>query len=895
MKHRIGDRYEFDRAADIIGRGGMGTVYKGIDTTNGQAVAIKQLKPDIIEDNPDFVERFNREAEALRRLNHPNIVAALDTIIDDNAYFLVMEYVGGGSLWDEMQNTKPMSIARVLQIALDLSDALTRAHRLKIIHRDLKPANILIAEDGTPRLTDFGVAQIQDKTRVTRTGTMVGTLAYLAPEALNGEPTDERADIWAFGIMLYEMLAGRSPFPEDNTTALITAILTRPIPKLNELRPDIPPALANLVEQMLIKEPEDRIDSIRKVGSELEDIIRRSDSKTDIPSDVRRKIVVEHSTRFDTPTPSAIDISKPVSSSSMTKPQMSMVKTDTGEEYLLVSKNMATRVWVIIGLLLIIAAGVITVIATRPSAEPTSDVVINTPPNDNQPQATSDNQPNQPPQALMTAPIGDLDYPILILPGISPETLNSPLQRTIYTDLVTVLEENIHRSPIRIFADAPPPANQRETSGPPTIEDLARLGNNARALLMVRPVQRQDGLYANIELVDTSRLTYNHFERAVISRLISIEVLVERPADLAPYLTSALLILYSADGNLFEFMRTLTILADLPPATGQILSTGISKPVYDYFLLFNTNEDNAMLSINNAINRDGGNPLLFTYRGLLHIRKLANESANSDLLTAKRLGPDEWAFPLYITTGLANSVGLSVTIDTIDTIVAMRPDDWFAHFARAHFAYLDNDLATTRIYLDMALEKSPPTNLPYFLISLVALREGNLTDSRAILYDMLRRYPNPMMSYRVLYITMGEAVTQSSMIYGTYANLLIGQYERVIETSDVLLNSAPPPGVALPYLYVSDVLMIRGLAQCSLGRYDDALQTFSQGLLVNRDNAMLHLLRADILLTNGKDASADIEAAMGLSDEMDAYVAQLTESTQDEPCGTFFDAVIAES
>ncbi|MCL4254573.1 MAG: serine/threonine protein kinase, partial [Anaerolineae bacterium] len=230
MKQRIGDRYEFDRATDIIGRGGMGTVYKGIDTTNGQVVAIKQLKPDIIEDNPDFVERFNREAEALRRLNHPNIVAALDTLVDNNAYFLVMEYVGGGSLWDEMQNTKPMTIARVLQIALDLSDALTRAHRLKIVHRDLKPANILIAEDGTPRLTDFGVAQIQDKTRVTRTGAMVGTLAYLAPEALNGEPTDERADIWAFGIILYEMLAGRGPFPEENNTALITAILTRPVP-----------------------------------------------------------------------------------------------------------------------------------------------------------------------------------------------------------------------------------------------------------------------------------------------------------------------------------------------------------------------------------------------------------------------------------------------------------------------------------------------------------------------------------------------------------------------------------------------------------------------------------------------------------------------------------------
>ncbi|MCL4255259.1 MAG: hypothetical protein KJ043_15975, partial [Anaerolineae bacterium] len=660
-------------------------------------------------------------------------------------------------------------------------------------------------------------------------------------------------------------------------------------PELDELRPDIPPALANLVGQMLIKEPEDRIDSIRKVGSELEDIIRRSDSKTDIPSEIRRKIVVEHSTRFDTPTPSAVSMSKPLSSSGMTKPQMSVVKSDTGEEFLLVSKNMATRMWIIIGILLIVAVVAITFFATRPPAEPTLNVAVNTnaPRNngDNQPQTTPDNQPNQPPaQALMTAPIGDNEYPVLILPGTSPETLNPALQRTIYVDLVAILEENIHLSPIRIFADVPPPANQRETSGPPTIEDLSRLGNNARSLLMVRPVQREDGLYAAIELVDTSRMTYNHFDRAVVSRLISIEVLVERPADLAPYITSALLIIYSADGNLFEFMRTLTILADLPPATGQILSTGISKPVYDYFLLSNTNQDNAMLSIDNAINRDGGNPLLYTYRALLHIRKFANESANSDLLAASRLGPDEWTLPAYITIGLANN---SDVLNTIDSIITLRHDDWFAHFAREHFSYLSNDLASTHAQLDLTLANSPQTNLPYLLLSLVALREGDLADARNTLRDMLRQYPDPRLSYRVLQTTMGEAITQSSMIYAMYASLLIGQYEQVIENSDVLLATAPPQGVALPYLYVSDVLMMRGIAQCSLGRYDDALASFSQGLLINRDNAMLHLLRADILLANGDDASADIEAAMGLSDEMDAYVAQAIENTQDEPCSTF--------
>ncbi|MCL4256325.1 MAG: serine/threonine protein kinase, partial [Anaerolineae bacterium] len=270
----IGGRFKLDK---IVGMGGMATVYRGTDSQTGETVAIKHLKPDVILHDPDIVARFEREGEALRRLNHPNIVKVLTTVVGNNQHYVVMEYVGGGDLNDLIQKHRQentlIPIQRILEIALDLSDALTRAHRLKIIHRDIKPANVLLADDGTPRLTDFGVAHFSDSTKVTQTGALIGTIAYLSPEACSGDLTDGRSDIWAFGVMLYELLALRRPFDETATAALILAILTKNHQPITELRPDTPPQLANLIDGMLTKDPDDRIASIRLVGAQIEAII----------------------------------------------------------------------------------------------------------------------------------------------------------------------------------------------------------------------------------------------------------------------------------------------------------------------------------------------------------------------------------------------------------------------------------------------------------------------------------------------------------------------------------------------------------------------------------------------------------------------------------------------
>lgn len=274
---RVFDRFEYE-PANIIGVGGMGTVYKGLDTANNNApVAIKYLKPDIVQNNADMVTRFQREGEALRELNHPNIVKVLGAGQCENEHYLIMEYVAGGSLQDLLDRKARIIVQRALYIALDLADALTRAHRLNILHRDIKPANVLLADDGTPRLTDFGVARVH-ASEMTQEGQLIGTLAYLSPESITGGHLDERHDIWAFGVLLFELLTGRRPFESDMIGTLITQITTQPIPDIEALRPDAPVALVDLIYRMLARNPEHRIRSARQVGAELEAIIHSADT-----------------------------------------------------------------------------------------------------------------------------------------------------------------------------------------------------------------------------------------------------------------------------------------------------------------------------------------------------------------------------------------------------------------------------------------------------------------------------------------------------------------------------------------------------------------------------------------------------------------------------------------
>lgn len=257
-------------ARETMPSGGQAALFRGLDRVTGEPVVIKQLRPEQLN-NPDHVTRFVREGEMLRRLNHPNIVRVLATYDQQGKHCLVMEYVAGGSLRDLLQAEGALPVRRTLEIGVELADALSRAHHLGIIHRDVKPANVLMAEDGTPRLTDFGLARLQQqRLDLTPTGTLLGSPYYMSPEALRGEELDERSDIWSFGALLFEMLAGQPPFPGKQMAQIMMSILNDPVPSLTDLCPDMSPGLAALLRRMLTKDREARIYSMRLIAAGLE-------------------------------------------------------------------------------------------------------------------------------------------------------------------------------------------------------------------------------------------------------------------------------------------------------------------------------------------------------------------------------------------------------------------------------------------------------------------------------------------------------------------------------------------------------------------------------------------------------------------------------------------------
>ena len=231
----LNNRY---KVTERIGKGAMGVVYRANDSKNGRHVALKVITNELIIE-PDMLERFKREGETLRQLKHPNIVEFIDAFEHEEYYVIVMEYISGGSLYDLIKKGA-FEIEHANQLVLGLCDALIRSHDLGIIHRDLKPENILLTENGTPKLADFGVAKLNEGTRMTRTGVQVGTPYYMAPEAWEGKTLDVQADIWSLGVVLFEMLTGKVPFDGDTGAVVMNKVLTTHPPNLRTLRNEIP-------------------------------------------------------------------------------------------------------------------------------------------------------------------------------------------------------------------------------------------------------------------------------------------------------------------------------------------------------------------------------------------------------------------------------------------------------------------------------------------------------------------------------------------------------------------------------------------------------------------------------------------------------------------------------
>jgi eukaryotic-like serine/threonine-protein kinase len=251
----------------LIGQGGMADVMLAVDEVLDRQVAVKILHARYADD-PSFLTRFRREAQAAASLNHPNIVAVYDFGEDGGRPFIVMEYVAGQSLRDLLRREQVMP-QRAVEIISDAALGLHYAHERGLVHRDIKPANILLTDDGQPKVADFGIARAVSSHSVTQTAAVFGTAAYVAPEQAQGENVDRRTDVYALGCVLYELLTGRQPFTAESAVALAYKHVSEsPVPP-TRLNPDISPQLESVVMKAMAKAPEDRYQTARDFSLDL--------------------------------------------------------------------------------------------------------------------------------------------------------------------------------------------------------------------------------------------------------------------------------------------------------------------------------------------------------------------------------------------------------------------------------------------------------------------------------------------------------------------------------------------------------------------------------------------------------------------------------------------------
>ncbi|MET0388962.1 MAG: protein kinase [Polyangiales bacterium] len=271
----IAGKYEI---TGVLGAGGMGAVYQATHRVTGKAFAIKWLLPQLTAES-DHVQRFIREAQVAGRVDHPNVVEVYDVGQEVSSFYMVMELLQGESLAQRITNQTKLSAIETCQIMIPVTRGLVAAHEAGVIHRDLKPDNIFLSQtqDGheVPKVLDFGISKMsalgsEGSSGLTRHGTLMGTPHYMAPEQVRGHQVDQRTDIYALGVILYQMLTGQLPFPGEGFSDIILKIVTETPPPIASLAPKTPPQLIQIVEWAMARDPAQRPESAQELGRALE-------------------------------------------------------------------------------------------------------------------------------------------------------------------------------------------------------------------------------------------------------------------------------------------------------------------------------------------------------------------------------------------------------------------------------------------------------------------------------------------------------------------------------------------------------------------------------------------------------------------------------------------------
>ncbi len=279
-------RYEIQKE---LGKGAMGVVYQARDPQINRTIALKVLREDRVT-SEDFVKRFLKEAMAIGRLSHPNIVTIYDVGQDHDTIYLAMEYLEGRPFNDIIRE-RTLSFPEIAELAVQLAECLDYAHKKGIVHRDIKPSNIMLTPEGKVKLTDFGIARIEDPSMKdqTRAGEILGTPVYMSPEQVMGQPLDGRSDLYSLGVILYELAAGRRPYSGENLAAIFRAITLDDPQDASTINPSIPPALASLIMKGLHKDASQRFQTGEEMAAAYKDFLRKLESDAAVKETAPKK------------------------------------------------------------------------------------------------------------------------------------------------------------------------------------------------------------------------------------------------------------------------------------------------------------------------------------------------------------------------------------------------------------------------------------------------------------------------------------------------------------------------------------------------------------------------------------------------------------------------------
>ncbi len=767
-----------------------------------------------------------------------------------------------------------MPVEEVLRIALDVADALTRAHRLKIIHRDIKPHNVLIDGDGTPLLTDFGVAHLDDRSRLTQSGSMVGTYAYLSPEGCHGEDLDERTDIWSFGVMLFEMLTGERPFTGATPGAVLTAILSKPIPDLAQLRPDLPPRLITLINAMLEKDRNLRTSSVRMVGAELESIMRGEPLPNPDSPGITRVLEPAESSRFNTPhTPNN---QTPVAALSPTPTQILEDSVRQHDQ----AATPATpppplRMPMIIGALVLLfglVGGGFMFLGPKPDAPATTPTNAALSP-------TTTPTPEAPSGPPVVQPVAAGEYMVLVA-HLEPLGSGADPFRFLLDNLTQAFEHEVPftRVKVREYPQVITSAAQAQAAAADNQAPIIVWGN-----------YDDSGVELNIELGVTNTFSNIKIERSILERTANVRVRMSdvRNESAAMPVLVILNVLRIADGNGYELMRTVASLEELKMAPAQVTGNSIAARVNRFFLNYFSNTEEAIKEIDAAINLEP-NPILYTYRGAARFRVGLVEESLNDMETARRIGPADWTSPLFFIGGTEPIIGqtdpatLEQSLTIFNQIVAQQPDDWFALSSRGFLQYVRNDLPAARADMESAMRLDPDINTPYMAATMIALREGRINDAANLMFEAIMLFPNQAFGERVFTAFYGTKVPNIlGPFNAAFGSLMMGQYSETITYADTILGIDDR---------LVDAYFLRGFAQCNLDQYAAAEASYTQGIERDPGFSLLYLLRAETRMAQQNPAGAQEDLALAAqssqAEDLGSYLSDAQAGTLS--CKTIF-------